>query len=459
MQTIEAPADAAADSAATATPESAHTAESLARIGVDLYTQGRQPDAVPYLRQALARRPNDPIILCNLGSALNEAGFPSAALGYLRQSARLAPKLLEAWLAMAFSLLRLQRPAEALAVQEHVLALKPDSPAALTAAAQSLQFLGRLDESLAYTDMALAHDPKHAQARFQSALTHLQMGDYTTGFAEFESRFAAKRSPARTFGPDVPEWDGSQIKSLLLWQDQGLGDSIQFSRYIRPLRDCGAEVIVECPAEQHRFMVATGASRAVTADEKVGADAHLSICSLPRIFGTTLRQVPIPARLEVSTSRMNGGTLNVGICWQGSRSHPWDMYRSIKAELFGSLARRKGVQFWNLQYPYSDSDARAIPGLKQFEGVDGRGITGDVMDTAVRLAGLDLVISVDTAVAHLAGTLGVPTWLLLSKAGEWRWLSEREDSPWYPSMRLYRQSEFREWRDVFERVGRDLVQQ
>jgi len=426
----------------------------VAQLGVALYNADQQTEAVPYLSEALRRMPADHVVLANLGAALNAAGFPSAALSYLRQSIRLEPRLLEAHLSLAFALLRLQRPQEALQAVEQAQALDPKSVPALVTAAQILQFLGRLHEAEACCHMAICLDPDHAAAHFEYGLVLLQLGNYECGWEEFEWRFQAKRSVMRSF--DCPQWRGEDIrgKHLLVWLDQGLGDTIQFSRYFRILAERAAKITVELSdLRLHRFIQEAGAGWTTDVKHLAPYDYHIPICSLAGVMGTRLNAIPGPVDLKIDRPRREDGPLKVGLCWQGSRSHPWDMYRSVPAMSFAGIAQTNGAEFYSLQSGEgAERWAEVSPSIQIMATAGG----DDILDLAQRIATLDLVITVDTAIAHLAATVGVETWMLCGANSEWRWLSDRTDSPWYPAMRIYRQRAYGKWDDVLRDVRIDL---
>jgi hypothetical protein len=263
-------------------------------------------------------------------------------------------------------------------------------------------------------------------------------------------------------------WDGSDLhgRTILLWTEQGLGDSIQFVRYAPLVAARGGRVLLHVPESLAALLAACpGVGRVVTEDEPLpDFDCHAPLMSLPLLLGTTLESIPAavpylsadPARIERWRRELDGvAGLKVGVAWQGNPAHKKDRQRSFPLTRFEPIARISGVRLFSLQKGF---------GAEQLEGGVSFPITElgsrllDLTDTAAVLANLDLLICPDTSPAHLAGALGVPVWVALPFACDWRWLADREDSPWYPTLRLYRQERQGDWDPVFERITSDLAQ-
>jgi hypothetical protein len=297
----------------------------------------------------------------------------------------------------------------------------------------------------------------------------LSQGNYEQGWTEFEWRWRCKGFALRPF--TQPAWDGSSLadKAILLHTEQGAGDTIQFVRYSPLVKERGARVILECPA---RLIPLLKSCRGIDAWVAQGAllpafDVHLPLLSLPRIFGTTVTTVPtgVPY-LAADSQRVERWrrelaplhAFKVGIVWQGNPEYLADYRRSPPLALYGLLARVPGVQLFSLQKGDGIEQFADITGEFLVTDLGGRSdvVGGAFVDTAAIMPNLDLVITSDTATAHLAGALGVTTWVPLSYAADWRWLLDREDCPWYPTMRLFRQAELGNWKPVFERVAREL---
>jgi hypothetical protein len=287
----------------------------------------------------------------------------------------------------------------------------------------------------------------------------LARGRFPEGWKEFEWRWKAGEVSLTPFAQ--PPWDGSPLEGrrILLWAEQGLGDSIQFIRYAPLVKRGGGTVLVECqPRLASLLASAPGVDQVVAFGGALPEfDVHLPLQSLPRALGTTLETIPAevpylsvaPALIERWRARMgHAGTFRVGLAWAGNPSQANDRNRSMPGEHFAALAEIPGCALYSLQ---------AGPRAGELSGVTSLGPEfREVADTAAAILNLELVISVDTMVAHLAGALDVPVWTLLSAAADYRWLLEREDSPWYPGMRLFRQARLGDWKELVERVAEAL---
>jgi ADP-heptose:LPS heptosyltransferase len=298
----------------------------------------------------------------------------------------------------------------------------------------------------------------------------LQLGAFEEGWAEYEWRW---RRPGH--GPrrlPQPAWDGSDLagKRLLIYCEQGLGDVLQFIRYAAVVQRAGASVVLECPGALVSLL-----RRCPGIDELVAEtrplpnfDVHAALLSLPHLLGTTLATVPAevpylaanPERVERWREELAGvDGFRIGIAWQGNPRHPRDRHRSFPLSQFEGLARQEGVRLISLQKGAGAEQAAALQGRFPVVDLPSEPDMAEAAfeDTAAIMQHLDLVISADTAIAHLAGALGVPVWVVLSAITDWRWLRGRDDSPWYPSMRLFRQKTLGDWEGVFERIAREVA--
>jgi hypothetical protein len=338
----------------------------------------------------------------------------------------------------------------------------------LAAKATALQMLGDLSGAELCCRRAIELDPSFAEGHWNIALALLIQGKMIEGWQEFEWRWAKKDFSSLQRQFSVSLWDGSPLNgaTILIHAEQGFGDTIQFVRYVPMVLARGGKVIVEC----HPPLVPLLAGiKGVTAVFPFGAplpsyQCHVPMLSLPRIFGTTLEAMPEEfPYLTVHQERkvlwadrlpvVPG--LKVGLVWGGSTHHLNDTLRSIAFRQLEPLLGLGGVTFFSLQIGKAGEDVTS----SQYAGkvVDLTAQIEDFADTAAIVEQLDLVISVDTAVAHLAGALGKQVWLLLPFAPDWRWLLNREDSPWYPTMRLFRQSRLGDWESVISHVEIDLL--
>jgi tetratricopeptide (TPR) repeat protein len=438
---------------------------------------GRQAESVESYRQAIRCKPDYAEALCNLGLALCESGQPRelgdwATLGeaviILRQAARLRPDYVEAHNNLGLALAALGRFDEAVASYEQGLRLMPGHAQTHANLGSAFKEQGRLDEAAACYEQALRLDPESASAHWNLSLTWLQMGDYERGWREYEWRWRRKGSTMRPFRQ--PLWDGSPLagRTILLHSEQGLGDTIQFVRYAAVVQQRGGRVVLECPGLLlPLFARVPGVDQLVAEGTALPAfDVHAPLMSLPRLVGTTLATVPAeipyltadPRLVETWRRRLESiDGFKIGICWQGNPHHKWDRHRSIPLAQFASLAALPGVRLISIQKTHGTEQIAAsrLPITNFSDDLDR---SGAFTDTAAIIRNLDLVITTDTAIAHLAGALGAPVWLLLSSIVDWRWMLKREDTPWYPTMRLFRQPTLGDWDGVFERLTSELRQ-
>jgi hypothetical protein len=334
----------------------------------------------------------------------------------------------------------------------------------------ALNGLGRYQEALSCIEQSLNINPDHFEPHLLRSLIWLTLGDFERGWRDYEYRWYY-RTVSKPPGTQ-PQWDGSPLKEqvILLWAEQGFGDAIHFIRYASLVKQQGSKVVVRCPAKLTRLLSSCpGIDQLVPHNDAPlpAYEVHAPLMSLPRILGTAMQTIPanvpylfadndLVEQWRRDLSNLNG--FRVGIAWQGDPSYRGDRDRSIPLRHFAPLGRVAGVRLISLQKGPGVEQLREVSGL--FPVIDlGPWLdesAGAFMDTAAVMKNLDLVITSDTAVAHLAGAMGVPVWLALTFAPEWRWLLEREDSPWYPSMRLFRQAQRGDWEGVFARIADEL---
>ena len=437
-------------------------------LGNTLRQGGKREEAVEHFRSAVAARPSYADALNNLGLTLVELGRPHEAVAFLEQAVRLRPGQADALNNLGLALADLGRFPEAEAAYRRALDLQPGFADAHSNLANAFKEQGRFAEALAGYELSLWIDPGLASARWNRSLTWLQMGDYERGWPEYEWRWRRPRTRPRPFAQ--PRWDGSPLegRTLLLWSEQGLGDMIQFLRYAPFAKERGGEVLVECPGElAPLFSRCRGIDRLVVEGDPLGPyDVQAPLMSLPALLGTTLSNVPArapylspdPGLAEAWAKRLSAlPGFKVGIAWQGNPRNRWDRHRSAPLAEFAPLARCDGVRLVSLQKGFGSEQLPALAG--SFPVIDlGPELDagGAFLDTAAVIGHLDLVVTVDSALAHLAGALGAPVWVALAEAADWRWLRGREDSPWYPTARLFRQQRLGEWRGVFGRMAEEL---
>lgn len=406
-------------------------AEASNNLGVILQTRGNFSRAEACFREAVQNMPDYVEAYNNLGNALQDQGRFEESLPAYRQALRLRPGDLD--------------------VYKHL--------------GNALRALGRFEEAIACYDQGLRIAPDHSLLHTSRGMVHIQTGNLPDGFADLEWRLRDHVLP--TAGLPQPVWDGSPLqgRTLLILAEQGLGDTLQFIRFATQASRLGGRVIVACPQVLARVVATCPGVDGVVAEGCPPPDfsCHVPVMSLPRILGTTLESIPAeipylrpdPERLDHWRSEL-GATdgFKIGIVWQGNPAHSRDRERSCRLSRFEPLARIPGVRLFSLQKNH---------GLEQLQEVAGRFTVtelgsrlDDLADTAAVMRWLDLVISVDSAPAHLAGALGVPVWLVLPSVCDWRWMTDHDDTPWYPSMRLRRQRRFGDWNDLFARLAHEL---
>ncbi len=411
--------------------------------------------------RAVLRTRDDAACQCILGLALFKLDRPEDAIGAFNAALRLAPGMAEAHNGLANVLRRSGRVAEAILGYTQAIACDPGSADAYNNRAVAWQYLRRIPESLADYDAALARAPGHAGAHWNRALVRLLTGDYARGWPDYEWRWrSAMRPHARTFS--VPQWRGENIagKTILIHAEQGLGDVLQFCRYVPLAAARGARVVLEAHRPLRRLLAGLeGAAAVITSDETPPPlDVHCPMLSLPLAFGTTVETIPaaVPylARDPVLAAawRAKLGPRRrprVGVVWAGRPDNHNDINRSMPVETLAPWLA-EDVEIHCLQKQVSASD-RAWAGARGVIFHDQH--LGDFADTAALAASMDAVISVCTSVAHLAGALGLRTWVALCFAADWRWLLDRTDSPWYPTARLFRQPAPGDWPAVAEQIA------
>lgn len=337
---------------------------------------------------------------------------------------------------------------------------QPDDPAVLASIGTVLRDSGDLTAAESYFRRVIAAQPENAAAHFNLALTLLRAGRLAEGFADYEWRWRLEEFAPQRRQFDQPLWQGEPLhgRRILLYGEQGAGDAIQFVRYAPLVRAAGGSVILEAlPHVQRLLSWMDGSYPVINAlDRDTPLDLQCPLLSLPARFATTLETIPPPPRILVPDDERrrwsariapHPETKNVGIVWCGNARQANNAARSVPSAALAPLLNLPGIRWWSLQVgaPPVDGAIDLAPELDDFA------------DTAAAITALDLVLTVDTGVAHLAGTLGKPTWLLLSCSADWRWLMDRDDSPWYPSMRLFRQPTPGDWPAVIERVARLLA--
>ena len=448
--------------------------EALYNLGLARERQGRRGDAIACFEQALAVRPDYPDALYSLGAVLQAQDRLDAAAARYERAVALRPDHAESWYGLGGVRHRQGQAAVARHCYERAVALKPDWPDPYSNLGVLMKDQGDLAGAMAMLDRAIALKPDFADAQLNQAMIRLMTGDFAGGWRQHEWRWQTRQLDPDRRNLSMPCWDGTDGdgRTMLVWAEQGLGDSLQFCRYIKLLTERGWRVVVEVPDPLLRLLRSLG--DAVTVLPIGGAasrpiDCHCPMLSLPLLFGTALPTIParlpyLAADAAAAASWQTrlaalGPGLKIGLVWAGnpgrlSAMHAGvDTRRSIPLERLAPLLAADGVRFVSLQ-----KDRRAGEEPARYGMLDPMGEVRDFADTAAIVAALDLVIAVDTSVVHLAGALGQPVWLLNRFDSCWRWLRDRDDSPWYPGLRQFRQKMPGDWDGVVAAAAAALAE-
>jgi tetratricopeptide (TPR) repeat protein len=428
---------------------------------------GRHQDALDSFDRALAIRPDYLLAAYNRGTCLFESGRAEEALRDFDRALAIDPHHVETLGNRGNALFKLNRIEAALTAYDAALAISPHHPRLLHNRAHALRQLGRPTEALTTITTAIDSGGADPEIRYEQALIQLTLGAFRAGWAGYEWRWQTREFAPQRRDFRQPLWLGEQPllgKTILLHAEQGFGDTIQFARYLSVVAGLGARVILEVQAELNTLMRGLDAVDTVVARGEPLPQFELQcpLASLPLACKTEIATIPAsipyiavsPDRVAVWRKRLPQRSLLVGLAWAGRPSHPNDRNRSLAFERLVPLLATPGACFVSLQYDVcseDDSILRQHPDILRL----GQEVK-DFADTAAIISVLDVVVSVDTAVAHLAGALGKPLFLMLPHAADFRWLVGRQDSPWYPAARLFRQPRFGDWETVVTQVGEAL---
>lgn len=474
-------------------------------FGVVLRGQGFVEEAIAAYRRALAEVPDHPDTLSNLANALEQTGRPNEAADALLHLRRLPgeppngraalalrlgkalhaaerfdearhafhdallrdPGSADAHNNLALSFRRLGDPEKAERHYRHALRLTPTDPTLWSNAAIALRTLGRVEDSVAACERALLHDPQHPGGHFNRSIGLLLLGRLAEGWAEYEWRWRTGVMIPRGFSH--PLWTGEPFtgRTLLIHAEQGFGDTLQFVRLLDAVKARGGRVVLEAQESLLSLLWGVaGIDQLVAAGKPLPPfDLQCPLLSLPGVLGIDANRIPAnvpylrvpPARAVAWTDRFQHleptgrARRRIGLVWSGNPKHTNDAQRSMPVSHLATLTNTPGTRFYSLQVGGRADHAERPAGL-----VDLAPALSDFTETAAALAQLDLLITVDTSVAHLAGALGRPVWLLLALDCDWRWMLKRGDSPWYPTARLFRQPTPGDWAPVIAEVAAAL---
>jgi tetratricopeptide (TPR) repeat protein len=439
-------------------------------LGFCLQAAGYRDKAIAAYRQAIALNENDPYARANLAIALQGTGRLDEAIATLRHAVKVKPDFADGFSHLGKALRENGMLDEAIAAFGQAVGLRPRDHELLVNLAEALWEAGRIEEAVAEQRQAVALQPDDANAHWAYGLLLLLNGDFAAGWPEFEWRWRRKTLPWPRRKLQQPLWDGSALagRTIYLHAEKSFGDTIQFIRYVPIIQRLGGKTIVECQPGLRRLLAANMAVEKwlVPSEPLPPRDVYCPLLSLPLLLHTTRDTIPAEhSYLHVAAEwsqawqqRVPGSSrlLKVGLAWAGKPSEIHDRKRSLPLSQLAPLAHVRGVLYFSLQK--GQAAAEAHDPAAAVEMLDFGDAIADFADTAGLISQLDLVVTVDTAVAHLAGALGKPVWTLLPFVPDWRWGRAGESTPWYPTMRLFRQQSRGDWAEVVRRVTDELTQ-
>ncbi len=440
--------------------------QALHQLGALRLGRGRHVEALKFIGAAMKANPASAEAASNYGFVLHELNRDEEAIEYFNRALMIRPGHVPALITRGTSLHRLNRHQEALANFDRVLEIDKKNFKAHYNRANVLHELRRFDESLASFAKALALAPDDPDAHFNESLTRLLIGDFREDWKKYEWRWQKKQQHMQR-GFTQPLWLGDAPvagKTILIHAEQGFGDTLQFVRYVPLLVQMGAKVVLEVQPTLTALLSSIEGVTVTTRGEPLPAfDLHCPILSLPLAFKSELATIPahVPY-IESPRDRMwnwqarfpQGKRLYVAIAWSGSPTHRHDHLRSIALAELAPLFSIGDIQWISIQRDLRPGDSEFLTGNSDIIHIGAE--LADFADTAAVIELFDLIISVDTSVVHLAGAMGRPAWMLLPYSPDFRWLLDREDSPWYPTLKLFRQPKIGDWQSVIGRVRKEL---
>jgi tetratricopeptide (TPR) repeat protein len=434
---------------------------------IALHQRGEPESALALYREVLEERPDNAVAQHFVGVIHYQRGEIAEALPLLERSAARQPSEPEFRNNLGLALLAADREADASIEFRAALALKPQHAVAWNNLGLALQAQNQLPGAIDAFRRAIALDALFVRARWNLALCLLLDRQFAEGWREYEARLAIPEFGGSRRSLSGPTWNGDDIsgRTLMLSVEQGLGDSVQFVRYARLIAQRGGRCVIRCPRMLAPLLETIPGVAAVSAEDEPAPryDVHLPLLSAPRILGTTADTIPADVpyvsvseayRRAARAAIDRAGAPRIGLCWAGSPVNANDRNRSLALSALAPLLELPGIAWFSLQAGPAAAQLEAMPAARRVAPLPPE---TPLIATAALVAELDLTITVDTAIAHLAGALAKPAWVLLPFAPDWRWQLDREDSPWYPTLRLFRQPRARDWTSVIERVRAALA--
>jgi tetratricopeptide (TPR) repeat protein len=430
----------------------------------------RHADALDIFEDLSKREPTNTSYQQNRAALLLELGRLEEAVAAADKILQRQPSFVPALVLKSRSLIERERFIEAIEACDRAISIDRNAHAAHNNRGVALMALDRFDEALASFDRAIALQPDYADAIYNRGHLHLLLGRFEQGWKDHESRWNRKHFAGRRPAIEARQWRGEDLKgrSLAVYSEQGFGDTLQFCRYIPLLVERGARICFIAPQRLHRLLATLSPAVQLAAAPRAGQhfDFQIALLSIPQQMATNLSNIPAaipylsaePDRVARWKSRIGTDGYKVGIAWQGNRGVQFDRERSFALSELYPLARIAGVRVISLQKGDGQEQLAELPADIRIEAPGEDFDSGDdaFLDSAAVMQSLDLVISPNTAITHLAGALGRPLWVALNKNAEWRWLRERRDSPWYPTATLFRQTAAGDWSSVFVAIAEKL---
>ncbi len=439
-------------------------AEAYMNLGSLAMDQGHVDGAILCYRKAIELNPHSAETCYNLGNAYKDKKEVGTAIGFFKKAIELRPDYHQAYNNLALILQGQGRLEESIDLLTQALNLNPDLPEVLNNLGNAFKDQKKIDEAIELFRKAVLLNPEYPEGHWNLSLALLLTGCFEEGWPEYEWRWKLKGLVPRE---DIlcALWDGSDLnrKRILLHAEQGFGDTIQFIRYVPLVTGRGGRVVVECQPELVSLLAPMKGIEVVVkhGDPLPDFDVQCPMLSLPWIFRTDHLSIPASIPYIFLDSDLVGkwrsrlssdkAECKVGLVWAGKPDHSNDQNRSLSFEELRPLVQVPGVSFYSLQKGEAGGQVKKLP--QGMNWMDFSRELHDFAETGALIQNLDLIISVDTAVAHLAGALGKPAWILLPFSPDWRWLLDREDTPWYPTMRLFRQPAFKDWASVIQEVA------